>query len=205
MTITTPTTELEAVNAMLAAIGEAPINSLSQSGLVDAAIAQTILGQVSREVQSRGWQFNSEREYPLPAAVDGTVPLPTNTLQVSVASSQKSQFDLAWRAGKLYDRIAHTFVIGQTIKVDITFLLTFEDMPEAARWYVTMRAARQFISKTVGSDSLVGFELRDESDALAVLKEAEGETADHNILTGNYSVYRSLDRVTGAWGTVILQ
>jgi hypothetical protein len=205
MTITTPTTELEAVNAMLATIGEAPINSLNQSGLVDAAIAQTILGQVSREVQTRGWQFNTEREYPLPAAVDGTVTIPPNTLQLAVAKSMSAQLEVVTRGQRLYDRLNHTFTIGQTVKVDVTFLLTFEDLPEAARWYITVRAGRQFLDRTVGNESLHGFTEKDELMALSVLKEAEGETADHNILTGNYSVYRSLDRVTGGWGSVIVQ
>ena len=44
------TTQLDAVNTMLSAIGEAPVNSLS-SGLVEAEIAETILNTVDREVQ----------------------------------------------------------------------------------------------------------------------------------------------------------
>ena len=48
--MTTPTTELEAVNIMLSTIGEAPVNNLD-SGLVDAETAETILKNVSRDVQ----------------------------------------------------------------------------------------------------------------------------------------------------------
>jgi len=43
------TTKLDAVNTMLSAIGEAPVNSLS-SGLVEAEIAETILNTTYREV-----------------------------------------------------------------------------------------------------------------------------------------------------------
>ena len=50
------TTKLEAVNIMLSTIGENPVNSLT-SGLVDAELAETILGSVSKAVQSEGWNF----------------------------------------------------------------------------------------------------------------------------------------------------
>ena len=46
------TTELEAVNIMLAAIGEAPINSLIGTLPVDARIAQSTLTEVNKSVQS---------------------------------------------------------------------------------------------------------------------------------------------------------
>jgi hypothetical protein len=198
MTITTPTTELEAVNAMLAAIGESPINSLTQPGLVDAVIATTILGQVSREVQSRAWAFNSESEYPLARDVDGNVYVPTNALRVSIANSMASRYDVVQRGRRLYDRENHTFVFTETLKVNLVSLLTFEDMPECARWYVTCRAARQFLDKMVGTAELHSFTQADEQAALAVLKEFEGETNDYNVLTGSYDVFRTIDRGPGA-------
>ena len=56
----TPNTKLEAVNIMLSAIGEAPVNRLS-SGLVEAETAETILNQINRSVQAEGWHFNKKR------------------------------------------------------------------------------------------------------------------------------------------------
>ena len=53
------TTEL-AINIMLAAIGEAPINSLVGTLPVDARIAQSTLTEVNKSVQSEGWSFNTE-------------------------------------------------------------------------------------------------------------------------------------------------
>ena len=53
------TTELEAVNALLRAIGEAPIASLG-SGQPDEDMALSILEAVMKEVLSEGWRFNTE-------------------------------------------------------------------------------------------------------------------------------------------------
>jgi hypothetical protein len=204
MTDTTPTTELEAVNAALRAIGETPVNSLNP-GLGDASLAYDFLSSVTREVQSRGWRFNTEKEYPLPVDGQGFVNLPINTLRVSISDSQRYKYDVAQRGRKLYDRVNHTFVFTETLKVEISLLLTFEDMPECARNYVSVRAGRQFLDRTVGTVDAHGFSAADEETALTVLKEFEGETGDYNMLTGSYDVYRTLDRQSVIYTSLLCQ
>ena len=54
------TTELQAVNTMLSAVGEPPINNLEGQKNADAAIAKNILDEVSSEVQTHGWHFNTQ-------------------------------------------------------------------------------------------------------------------------------------------------
>lgn len=54
------TTELEAVNAMLASIGEAPITTLDGATQSDVQTALNILRDTTREVQTEGWRFNTE-------------------------------------------------------------------------------------------------------------------------------------------------
>lgn len=58
----TPTTELEAVNRMLAAIGEAPITQaeLESPSLADVTMAVNFLTETTRQVLSMGWRFNTE-------------------------------------------------------------------------------------------------------------------------------------------------
>ena len=65
MTVTTRTTELEAVNTILSTIGEAPINSLTGTLPVDATTAKNILSEINREVQSAGWKWNTHYKVPL--------------------------------------------------------------------------------------------------------------------------------------------
>ena len=57
---TAATTELEAINIMLAAIGEAPVNSLIGTLPVDVKMAQKLLNEQNKAVQSEGWSFNRE-------------------------------------------------------------------------------------------------------------------------------------------------
>ena len=46
-----PTTKLEAINELLEAIGEAPVNSVTNTGLVEADQASKRIDKVSRQVQ----------------------------------------------------------------------------------------------------------------------------------------------------------
>ena len=56
----TGSTELEAVNEMLAAIGVAPVTDLTTTTSRDAILAKTAIKTVAREVLLERWRFNSE-------------------------------------------------------------------------------------------------------------------------------------------------
>jgi hypothetical protein len=193
----TPTTKLEAVNTLLSAIGESPINTLN-SGLVEATLAEQIVDNISRSTQSRGWSFNTDLEFKLSPDLAGEVALPTNCLHVDMTSLRMSSTsDLVQRGNKLYDRVKNTFAIDDTIEVDIVVLLDFEDLPETARRFITVRAARIFQDRTLGSDTLHGFQQDDEITAWADLQQAEAEVQDYNIFD-NYETYSVVDRSVGS-------
>jgi len=191
----TLTSELDAVNIMLGTIGESPISSLdAATGVVDAVTAQQILKEVLIQVQEEGWHFNTETNFTLtPTADTGEIFLPANCIEVDTMGNDR-QIDVAVRGRRLYDRIEHTFVFTETLSCDMTLLLEFEDLPQAARHYISIRAARVFQQRVIGSDTLGNFSARDEAMARTALQRYEAKTADHNILTGNYDVMRIIDR-----------
>lgn len=189
----TPNSKLEAVNIMLSAIGEAPVNRLS-SGLVEAETAETILTQVSRSVQSEGWHFNRETNVELAPNVAGEIILATNTIRADQMLNSNNDLDLTQRGGKMYDRKNHTFAINTGVSLDVTYELDFGDLPAVARKYITIKAARILQDNIVGSDALHSFQREDEMQALFELKDYENETADYNI-GDNYDVFRVVDRV----------
>jgi len=192
----TPLTELEAVNIMLSAIGETPVNSLT-SGLVEAELAETILGQVSRTVQTMGWSFNKDTGVILSADTNGEINLPNNVLSAD-SLYESNGTNLVQRGTKMWDRKNMTFTLNKSVKADLVYELIFTDVPPLARAYITVRAARIFQDRVVGADSLHGFQKRDEDEALIALKQTESETQDHNLFN-NYDVFRVIDRgINGA-------
>jgi len=187
------TTELEAVNSMLSAIGESPVNSLVSMTSVDAITAYSVLKNVNRSVQIQGWFFNLEKEYTLTPNLNGQLDLPTNTLAMD-SSSESSKYEAIQRGLKVYDKKNHTYIFAEALKVDLIVLLSFEEIPEAARTYITQRASRMFQDRTLGSDSLHSFHREDEYQALTTLRLMESENADYNILSGTSSTSQILMR-----------
>ena len=185
------TTKLDAVNTMLSAIGEAPVNSLS-SGLVEAEVAETILNTVDREVQSMGWHFNTELNKSFAQDTNGHIVLGTDILRADATLKVDSK-DLVQRGLKMYDRKNHTFNIGASAALDVVVQLDFDDLPEVAKRYITLRSTRIFQDRIVGSNTLHDFQERDEQMALIELKEFDKSADDHNIFD-NYDVFGVIDR-----------
>ena len=104
-------TELQAVNEILASVGQAPVTTLEQTN-PDVAIAYNSLIEVNREVQAEGWTFNKENCIPITTYLnsDGEVPIPNDVLQMDLNQSKYKSRDknTVIRNGKLYDRYNHT-------------------------------------------------------------------------------------------------
>lgn len=189
------TSKLNAVNTMLSVIGETPVNSLT-SGLVEAEQAETILAATSREVQSEGWNFNREINKTYPATSFGEIFIEPNVLRAD-ASEGPDSLELVQRGARMYDRGNNTYQIGKSVKLDTVIELDFEELPEVARHFITIKAARVFQDRVIGSQELHGFNQRDEKEAYFQLKEFEGESEDYSIFD-HASVAKPLYRMIGS-------
>ncbi len=186
-------TKLEAVNQMLSAIGESPVNSLFQGTSADARIAVQILDEVDRATQLMGWHFNTEKDFPLSRDVNNNINLSANVVRVDVDNSFYPGVDVVQRGSKLYDKKNHTFEFTQDLKGEIIVLLSFEELPEPARYYITTRASRIFQDRVVGSGDASRSLMNDEIQALVLLKEFDHDTGDHSVFD-NYDVARIIFR-----------
>lgn len=174
---------LEAVNRMLAVIGERPVNSLSGGAVADAVGAIQILDAETRSVLSEGWSFNSDVKFPLPRQAFGDPLIFVPDTALSCDPSDKTR-DVVTRSGKLYDRERRSFFFPDETKVecDIVWALPFEDLPVPAQEYITIRAARKLQQAAVGSDLLDAFTAQDEQRARALLRRSTARKRDKNIL-----------------------
>lgn len=176
--------KLEAVNEMLLAIGQAPVNTLEVAGIRDVSIAESILDNVSREVQSGGHSFNSFVEELTPT-VNGFLLVPSDVLHIDAADPTIAVIPVVDPADdilKLFDQDKRTFVFGDKLEVEITKLLAFEALPQHARRYILAMAKLRFQASVVGSNllnSLIGQEL---DMAYAAFRRAELHMQDNNIL-----------------------
>ena len=189
------TTKLEAVNIIISVIGEAPVNTITGVSLPVTAIqAISTLDETSKAVQSEGWHCNTEHEYELtPDSVTSKITLPQNTLKFDLDPLLYTDSDPVQRGLKLYDRKNHTELWTKSVKGSITFELEFEDLPEQLRHYITVKSARIFANRFIGTREIEGFTLREEVEAKARAIDSDSENADRTIFD-SYSVLRVLDR-----------
>jgi hypothetical protein len=177
-----PTTELEAINEILTSIGESPVSSL-KSGVADAEAAANTLLSISRRVQSSGWSFNTEVNLKLQPTISGEVILPLNTMSVDEVIGKGNS--LVNRGGKLYDREKHTFILEREVTCNLTVLLTFDELPESIRSYITLKAARVFQDRTIGASDLHGYQREDEERAWHDFISVEIENSDFNVFNNS--------------------
>jgi hypothetical protein len=192
-TLLTPTTELEAVNVCLANIGESPVSSITGDTTVDAALARDLVRQVTRETQTHGFYWNTELAYKLIPNVSKNLVLPANVLSVDTTGDDKRK-DLVARGRLMYDRVEHTYTFEDPVTVDLVVALSFEELPEIARRYIAVRAARIYQERVMGNGSISAFNAADEDMARAALLAENMEIEDNNMLTGNASVSGILSR-----------
>jgi len=190
--LVTPTTELEAVNECLANIGQSPVASVSGDLGVDAELAKSLVEATSRELQARGFYWNTEKDYTLTPNSDDEIVLPSNTLSVELMADEKWDKDYIQRGTRLYDRKNHTYTITESVDVVIVLGLNFTDLPETARRYIALRAARIFQNRVEGANDEQ--DLESEQRAYADLITEDMRIQDNNMIKDNYETYDMLRR-----------
>lgn len=181
------TTLLDAVNVLLTNIGEMPVDSLENQQIQDARIAERTLLEFAKEGQIRGWSWNTEKAYPFDRnSATGEIDVPGSVMSWLV-DPYRLDGRFVLRGTRVYDKKNRTFQIDSTdapIKADVIWLLSWDDSPEAFNRWTTIRAARVFASRMLGSDSLINYTAVDEQAALTELMRVEYEQAQPNSLTG---------------------
>lgn len=170
---------LDAINDMLAAIGEAPVNSLDNSENVDVINAIRVLDKVNRQVQSKGWSFNHVESANLnPDTFTKKIKWQDDILYLKGTDDTK----YIQKGDYVYDFDNQTDTFDTSIEVEMIRLVDFEYMPVPVRDYIVAKAARIFQTQTLNDDSIGQNLVSLENEAWAALQEYEMEL-------GGYTAY----------------
>lgn len=115
----------DAINICLSCVGETPVDAPDNTS-TNVTLSKQIIEEVSRDVQSKGWWFN------------------TSGANITV------YFNSGSGASENFNSV----------------------IPEEARRYISIRAARVFQSRFVGSEELHKFSLQEEQVSFAILTQA---------------------------------
>ena len=183
-------TELSAVNSILGSIGQAPITSLTHStGQPDPldnpeiSFIKNLLDEVSKDVQTTGWHFNTQNKVKRNPDSNGNFIVPANAILFDISNGQVDRNrDVVRRDGKLFDLVQNTDVFTQGFYFDIISLYQFVDVPPAIQRYIISRAAVRAATQLVSNADLVKLLQLEEAQARANAVEYETEQGDHNFM-----------------------
>ena len=176
------TTKLQAVNQILSFMGEAPVNSLADAtGVGDVSLAESVLDEITREVLSNGWHFNTNFDVEHTPDSNKEIVLSDTILRIDTDIGRYGTMDITQRGKKLYNRKGNTFEFSDSIKTTEVIELPWDDLPETARRYITLRAARINQDRSLGAPDLQKAGIQEEFGALAALREYDSGSADYSV------------------------
>ena len=190
-------TELEAINRMLSAIGQAPVTAIEETN-PDVAICKRTLYQVSQEVQSEGWTFNTYyNEKVAPRRPDNRIVIrnvnPGDNrdycIQMDLSHNtyySRDKDSIAKADGTtifLYNKITQSFDWGtEEIEVDkLMYLANLGSLPPAAYNYIVARASAAVSMRTVGDTNQYQILREQEVYTRAQLQQYETTQGDYTF------------------------
>lgn len=186
-----PTTELEAVNEILASASEDRLLDIDLDAdplPPSASVALTSLRAVARHCQEEGAWFN--REYDVELAVDTStskIPVPDNVLDIDVTNPETAIYQ---RGGYLYNADEHTFIFTEPVTCNIIYQRPWDELPQVARRYYTALALQRFIETYPGADATSPSRQENLARAQLAYERKDTNNADHNILRNSVIVSR---------------
>lgn len=141
--------KLDVVNHILKTVGLRKVSTLETQD-PNVTQAEASLDSTNVDFQSPGWWFNKEHNLKLVVNNRDEIIIPDNTLEIVVtypvlsAQGPNEKMRLVKRGNRLYDSVAHSFEIGQSVYVDIVTQIDIEDMPAVASSYLKHLAAWEF-------------------------------------------------------------
>ena len=211
--------KVQAVNRLLATIGVAPLTDtgVDATDLANALpltvdLAQTALDNVSRDLQSTTWGFNTERNVEFTADGDGELQLDGATYAGVYVSSfdfdEPTSLDPIIKTDggvqKIWDRKSKSFTAfssGSIYKATVSYYLQWEDLPEAVKAYVMARASREYQLQMVGNPEMDQMLVTQMLLAQQNLTEFEAAQFDYTIFD-NYDIFKIIERTYGSLALV---
>jgi len=147
-----------------------------------------ILREVTYEVLSEGFYFNTDYNYKLEPNESKEIDVPEDVLAIKPTYGYK---EFVPRKGKLYDRYSQTFTFKSPVRANIVWLFPYNEVPEHVRHYIYILATLRF-ERQIGLPQ----EMHSYSEESFVRARANMLSEEANLARSNF-----LSCSTGTTGT----
>ena len=157
-------TTLDILNHVLSCISEDPVDT-ADSTLPSAQNIRRDMDRLDKEMQQRGWWFNTDYSLALSPDLAGNIILPDAMLRLTVPLTAS----YVQRGQKLYDPMEHTYIFTASVTVDIVSQLPIDDTPVEYTTYLQQKLAYDYYVKEDGDEGKANRLYREAMDAWAFL------------------------------------
>jgi len=176
-------TELEIINSVLRVAGDNPVQSLDEN-YQPVFIIRQMINDVSRDMQNKNYWFNTEYGVELESnTVTDTITLPFNILNFEPEDDR-----YVARGLSVYDREDRTTTITDTITADISVMLEFDELPQAARNYIQAKCRLDYNNEYFGGQENKRSLEKEENTALQLLDKLNIENEDVNMFQSSRAI-----------------
>ncbi|APU00183.1 tail protein [Vibrio phage Vp670] len=198
-------TKIDAINAVLDAIGSVGINSEEEIDWnIDAADADKMLNRYSQVIQhnrGKGWWFNKEEFHKIdPDPVNGYVVVPQNTLVCLVKEQRGRKLPVNLRGNKLFDAKSYGYDMRNLTDTDgklhceLVVNLPFDTLPTTAKQAITDTAAFWFQNNKEGDPNKMRNLEQAAKDSMISLQSEDARQRRSNMFdnpSARNTVYRA--------------
>lgn len=184
-------TELEAVNQMLRATGQAPVTAITATSPRQVLLAQAEFLSTVKKIQTIGWHWNTLRTISPAPDGSGQITVPNTYLGVDTDPIGADRCENIIMVGlELFDIRNDTNVFSSTLELEVIVERTLAQIPNSFMEWIIAEATRRFHAATHG-DGGRDRELRsDEATARSQARAENMRTSDSNALRHNRTIRR---------------
>jgi len=182
--------KLGMINQCLSTIGQRPLVEGTQIESLpvgsEARVAGDIVTNVMKEIQAKGWYFNTDINFKFLPDSYGFIAVPPSLLRIDVGNT-KYRKNIVLRGNRFYNRESFSYIFTTEIYADAVWLIDYELLPFTAYQYIALRSARLFQQKFIGSEDLTVITLKEEEEALETLEREQLQYEDINLVDVSFN------------------
>ena len=173
----TATSKLDAINIVLSSIGADPVNTIDEEIDVDVANAVRMLERTSRDIQRKGWDYNTYALTLSPLAFTNRIPwIPTI---ISFQAADGGSY--AKRGDYFFAMTRQTPEFTADIQISAIMAVDFDDLPDCFRNYIAAKTALDFQAHYMGDSTIAG-------DLSLAVQEAYQDIVSYDMNMGDYNM-----------------
>lgn len=184
---------LTVVNRMLATMGEAPLNALTDPHTFRGACLAKLENRNST-VQTPGWWFNRELLTLSPNIGDSKIYLPGDVVNVMIPG----RLDIVQRGRVLYNTVQGTNLFDESVDAQVIRILPFEDLSDIVAEYIAATAVLEFQTDFDGDSNKMRTLQTIAADATRNFNSEATRQTRYNMIDQNPRLQRLKSRINYA-------